>query len=77
LEQLTPQERESVLEYAFERYYETSGLFGTVDSCTARIDRLAAIGVDEIACLIDFGVPTDITLSHLRATRPATAASLA
>ncbi len=65
LEQLTEQERESVLEYAFERYYETSGLFGTVDSCTARVDRLAAIGVDEIACLIDFGVPTDVTLAHL------------
>ena len=52
-------------QYAFERYYETSGLFGTVDSCTARVDRLAAIGVDEIACLIDFGVPTDVTLAHL------------
>jgi natural product biosynthesis luciferase-like monooxygenase protein len=65
LEQLSAQEREDVLEYAFERYYETSGLFGTVDSCTARVDRLAAIGVDEIACLIDFGVPTDQTLAHL------------
>jgi len=65
LDQLSEQERESVLEYAFERYYETSGLFGTVDSCTARVDRLAAIGVDEIACLIDFGVPTNVTLAHL------------
>jgi hypothetical protein len=65
LDTLTDQERESVLEYAFERYYETSGLFGTVDSCTARVDRLASIGVDEIACLIDFGVPTDVTLAHL------------
>ncbi len=63
--QLTEQERDGVLQYAFERYYETSGLFGTVDSCTARVDRLAAIGVDEIACLIDFGVPTDVTLAHL------------
>ena len=65
LEQLTAQEREDVLAYAFERYYETSGLFGTVESCTARVDRLAAIGVDEIACLIDFGVPTDVVLAHL------------
>ena len=65
LDQLTDQEREDVLHYAFERYYETSGLFGTVDSCLARVDQLAAIGVDEIACLIDFGVPTDLTLAHL------------
>ncbi len=54
-----------MLEYAFERYFETSGLFGTVDSCTAMVDRLAAIGVDEIACLIDFGVPTDVVLAQL------------
>ncbi len=65
LEQLSDQEREDVLQYAFERYYETSGLFGTVDSCLARVDRLTAIGVDELACLIDFGVPADVTLNHL------------
>lgn len=65
LDSLSDEERESVLAYAFERYYETSGLFGTVDSCLSQVDRLSAIGVDEIACLIDFGVPTDITLEHL------------
>jgi natural product biosynthesis luciferase-like monooxygenase protein len=65
LEALSPDEREGVLDYGFERYYETSGLFGTPESCLARIDQLAAVGVDEIACLIDFGVPTDETLEHL------------
>jgi hypothetical protein len=65
LEALTPEEKEGVLDYGFERYYETSGLFGTPESCLARIDQLAAVGVDEIACLIDFGVPTDQTLEHL------------
>ncbi|HEX5635214.1 MAG TPA: MupA/Atu3671 family FMN-dependent luciferase-like monooxygenase, partial [Gemmatimonadales bacterium] len=57
LEQLSAEEKEGVLDYAFERYYETSGLFGTPASCLARVDQLAAIGVDEIACLVDFGVP--------------------
>jgi len=65
LEALSAEEREGVLDYGFERYYETSGLFGTPESCLARVDQLAAIGVDEIACLIDFGVPTDQTLAHL------------
>jgi natural product biosynthesis luciferase-like monooxygenase protein len=65
LEALTPEEKEGVLDYGFERYYETSGLFGTPESCLARVDQLAAVGVDEIACLIDFGVPTDETLEHL------------
>jgi len=65
LEALSAEEREGVLDYGFERYYETSGLFGTPESSLSRVDQLAAIGVDEIACLIDFGVPTDQTLEHL------------
>lgn len=65
LDALSDQEREGVLEYAFERYYATSGLFGTVESCAAQVDRLTAIGVNEIACLIDFGIPTDLALSSL------------
>jgi len=37
------------------------------------VDRLAAIGVDEIACLIDFGVPCGEvleSLGHLAELRP-------
>ncbi|MFN0242929.1 MAG: MupA/Atu3671 family FMN-dependent luciferase-like monooxygenase [Planctomycetota bacterium] len=63
--QLTPEEHDALLEHAFERYYETSGLFGTQETCIAMVDSLSAIGVDEIACLIDFGVPTDLVLPML------------
>ena len=62
---LSPEEQDELLEFAFLRYYETSGLFGTVDECLAMVDRLKAGGIDEIACLIDFGVPTDAVLRHL------------
>jgi non-ribosomal peptide synthetase component F/methionyl-tRNA formyltransferase/acyl carrier protein len=44
-----------LLEFAFERYYRTCGLFGTRAHCLAMVERLKQIGVDEIACLIDFG----------------------
>ncbi|WP_367867928.1 non-ribosomal peptide synthase/polyketide synthase [Pedobacter sp. WC2423] len=54
-----------ILEISFERYFSTSGLFGTPESCLARIGELHAIGVNEVACLIDFGVDTAITLAHL------------
>jgi natural product biosynthesis luciferase-like monooxygenase protein len=54
-----------VLDFSFERYFETSGLFGTVDTCLQMVDRIKAIGVDEIACLIDYGVDTDTVLSQL------------
>ncbi|MEN8443419.1 MAG: MupA/Atu3671 family FMN-dependent luciferase-like monooxygenase [Cyanobacteria bacterium J06555_13] len=66
LEGLTPEEREKVLDYAFSRYFQTTALFGTPNSCMAMVDKLSAIGVDEIACLIDFGIETDSVLSNLQ-----------
>lgn len=54
-----------LLEFAFERSYATSGLFGTRLRCLALVDRLKEIGVDEIACLIDFGSPDEQVLEHL------------
>ncbi len=47
---------EGLLQHAFDRYFETSGLFGTPADCLRMVERLRGIGVDEIACLIDFGV---------------------
>jgi natural product biosynthesis luciferase-like monooxygenase protein len=64
-ETLTAEEQDALLEFAFERYYETSGLFGNAEQCQAMVDRLKAIGVGEIACLIDFGIPTETVLAHL------------
>lgn len=62
---LTSDEADALLEYSFERYYETSGFFGTVDRSAALAERLASIGVDEVACLIDFGVDSDLVLRNL------------
>jgi natural product biosynthesis luciferase-like monooxygenase protein len=62
---LNPDEMEAILDFAFQRYFEDSGLFGTVDDALARVAALRAVGVDEIACLIDFGVPNAIALERL------------
>ena len=62
---LTSEEADALLEYSFERYYETSGLFGTVDRSAVLAERLASIGVDEVACLIDFGVESELVLQNL------------
>lgn len=64
-ESLKPEDLDALLEFAFERYYEQSGLFGGLNRCLRIVDRLKEIGVDEIACLIDFGVPTETVLEHL------------
>jgi natural product biosynthesis luciferase-like monooxygenase protein/amino acid adenylation domain-containing protein len=62
---LSAQNQEQVLSYAFERYFQTHGLFGTPHTCMKMVDRLKAIGIDEIACLIDFGVDIDTVLDGL------------
>jgi natural product biosynthesis luciferase-like monooxygenase protein len=54
---LSPEDLDGLVEHAFGRYYETSGLFGTVGTCVAMVDRVKALGIEEVACLIDFGVP--------------------
>lgn len=65
LSHLSDPDMSEVLDFSFERYFETSSLFGTVDTCVQMVDRIKAIGVNEIACLIDYGVDTDTVLSQL------------
>ena len=62
---LNEDEMDALLEHAFARYYGTSALFGTPARCLALVDRLRDAGVDEIACLIDFGVAPQTVLGHL------------
>ncbi|WP_242903515.1 MupA/Atu3671 family FMN-dependent luciferase-like monooxygenase [Actinomadura terrae] len=45
-----------LIEKAFERYFPSGGLFGTIEQAVEVVEMAAAIGVDELACLIDFGV---------------------
>src|ERR1043165_10141775 len=45
---------------------ETTGLCGTPASCLRMIDRLRDAGVDEVACLIDFGVDFDSVMASLK-----------
>jgi len=62
---LSQEDMDSLLDFAFERYYETSGLFGSLDRALEMVEKVRAIGVDDIACLVDFGVDTETTLKHL------------
>ncbi|OQP43590.1 hypothetical protein A4H97_33920 [Niastella yeongjuensis] len=55
-ENYSEEDMQSLLEHAFNRYVNTASLIGTKDSCMKMLEKLSVIGVDEIACLIDFGV---------------------
>ncbi|OJT19749.1 peptide synthetase [Archangium sp. Cb G35] len=58
-------ELDRLVAHAFERYFESSGLFGTPRALRERVAQLRELGVDEIGCLIDFGIPADQVLESL------------
>lgn len=62
---LTEDDINYLLAAAYERYVQTSALIGTPDTCSAVVANLSAVGVDEIACFIDFGVDAASVLENL------------
>lgn len=58
---LDPDDRELLVERAVARYTRDNGLIGDVDRAVASLVELQALGVDEVACLVDFGVgPSEV-----------------
>jgi hypothetical protein len=51
---------------AFEMYFEDNTLMGTTAKCSRVIEQLLAVGVDEVACLVDFGVAAEAVLGNLQ-----------
>ncbi len=62
---LAEDEMEAILDFAFQRYFEDSGLFGTIEDCVAKVEDLKAIDVDEVACLIDYGISSAEVMAGL------------
>ena len=63
---------EELLDITFERYYRSAALLGTPETCQLLPGQLSAIGVDDIACLIDFGPAEEdvlVGLSYLNDLR--------
>jgi hypothetical protein len=40
-------------------------LFGSAEEALPQVLRMTEAGIDEIACLVDFGLPAEVVLSHL------------
>jgi natural product biosynthesis luciferase-like monooxygenase protein len=49
----------------FERHFNTKVLLGTPSSCLPFVKSLQSIGVNEIACLVDFGIDFDSVMKSL------------
>lgn len=74
LSQLPEDEVKELVDLAFERFFESSSLLGSVDTVVDRLDKVADADVDEVGCLVDFGVAPEEMLAALR---PLAAARLA
>ncbi|MEW2071353.1 LLM class flavin-dependent oxidoreductase [Streptomyces sp. NPDC007346] len=57
---------EELLELAYQDFSRERCLLGALDDAMSLVEKLAAIGVDEIGCLVDFGIGTDEVLRGLR-----------
>lgn len=58
-------EREKIVDYALQRYMQTAALFGDHQDGCRIVDQAVDVGVDEIACLVNFGVDYKVVLEGL------------
>jgi natural product biosynthesis luciferase-like monooxygenase protein len=65
LDRLTPAQLEEAVQWAFEKFLRQRSLMGTPDECVVLATRLADVGVQEIACLLDFGPEPKAILASL------------
>lgn len=56
---------EELIEIAFNRFFEEAALLGSPEKCHRLLKRLRDYGVNELACLIDFGLEQEIILKGL------------
>jgi natural product biosynthesis luciferase-like monooxygenase protein len=61
----TEDDRTCLFDFAFERYLQGRVTIGTQETCRQTIAYMEKIGVDEIACLIDFGLNFDLVMTSL------------
>jgi len=61
----TEEDKRFIVSRAVDRMIGNVGLIGTPERCVQQARRFQDAGVDEIACLIDFGIDFDAVMSSL------------
>lgn len=62
---MSAKDLDDFVNFLFERFATSRGLIGTPETCVHLLEQLDNIGVDEAACLLDFGPSEDLILNHL------------
>jgi len=65
IDRLTRADKAYLVQSAYEKYVASSALIGSPKSCTPILDRLVDIGVNELACFVDFGIARESVLEGL------------
>ncbi|HAA31670.1 MAG TPA: siderophore biosynthesis protein [Cyanobacteria bacterium UBA8553] len=65
LQTFTEEDIDSLMAFGFERLFDGRVLIGTPETCLPMVERLKKAGVDEVACLIDFGIDFDSLMASL------------
>ncbi|MCB0191876.1 MAG: LLM class flavin-dependent oxidoreductase [Anaerolineae bacterium] len=58
-------ELNKMVDYSYERYFKTGALFGSVSDAEKVAEKARSVGVNEIACLMDFGVEHAVVMDSL------------
>ena len=69
LDRFTEDDIQNLLEFGFENFLNGRTLIGTPDYCRQMVQQVQQMGVNEIACLIDFGIPHVAVFTSLQQLR--------
>lgn len=59
------EETKKMVDYSYERYFKTGALFGSTVEAESTAAKALEVGVNEIACLMDFGVDYQVVMDSL------------
>ncbi|MEE1757210.1 MupA/Atu3671 family FMN-dependent luciferase-like monooxygenase [Streptomyces sp. SP18CS02] len=63
--ELTDEQTAMMADFAFRRYLTWGSLLGSAETCRTMLADLVDLGVDEVACFIDFGLGREEVLAGL------------
>ncbi len=64
-DQMSAEDLAKMAEYSYERYCREASLIGSPATCLEMVRKCREIGVDEIACLVDFGADPQAVIESL------------
>lgn len=62
---VSDEDRNFLIDRSLARFYDEGALIGNVEAARQTVGRLERLGVDEVACLVDFGIDHDLALASI------------